>query len=180
MVYAVLQRVLSEGGEPNALTFTFPSDASKYDDWAHYRNQFNSTCHGAKAVDFVFLDTSGQPTCWLIEVKDYRFNARTKPIDLADEIAIKVRDTLAGLLSAKWNANVGDERSYACQLTGAAKVRVVCHLEQPTKTSRLRPRAIEPDKVVQKLKSLIKAIDPHPLVMDRGGTPGKVRWIVAA
>ena len=32
-----------------------------------------------------------------MEVKDYRANRRTKAIDLADEIALKVRDTLAGL-----------------------------------------------------------------------------------
>jgi hypothetical protein len=35
-----------------------------------------------------------------------------------------------------------------------------------------------PDKVVQKLKSLIKAIDPHPLVIDHRETAGKVTWIV--
>jgi hypothetical protein len=179
MPSALLNRVLTEGEAPRVLSFSFPSVASKYDAWSHYRNQFNSTCHGAKAVDFVFLETGANTTCWLIEVKDYRVHARTKPIDLADEIAIKVRDTLAGLLSAKWNANDEDERNYAARLAAASRVRVVCHLEQPAKTSRLRPRAIEPDKVVQKLKSLIKAIDPHPLVIDHRETAGKVTWIVA-
>lgn len=167
----VLQQVWQEG----ALTFTFPSNASKYDEWSHYRNQFISTCQGAKAVDLVFV---ADGTSWLIEVKDYRAHSRTKPIDLADEIAIKVRDTLAGLLSAKWNANDADERRYARQLTGASKVRVVCHIEQPAKHSRLRPQAIEPDKVAQKLKSLLKAIDPHPMVMDHRDTAGCVSWTV--
>lgn len=171
----VLQRVWPEG----ELIFTFPTDASKYDEWSHYRNQFINTCQGAKAVDLVFLDTADQTICWLIEVKDYRVHARTKPIDLAEEIAMKVRDTLAGLLSAKWHATNSDERRYARKLTQATKVRVVLHLEQPAKTSRLRPRAIEPDKVLQKLKSLIKAIDPHPLVIDHRETAGKVSWTVA-
>lgn len=175
----VLSRVLTEGELPRVLSFSFPSVASKYDDWAHYRNQFNGTCQGAKAVDFVFLETGANSTCWLIEVKDYRLHPRTKPIDLADEIAIKVRDTLAGLLSAKWNANDADERGYAAKLVASTRVRVVCHLEQPAKVSRLRPRAIEPDKVVQKLRSLIKAIDPHPLVIDHRDTTGKVNWAVA-
>ncbi len=176
----VLQKVWQEGEGTTALTFTFPADASKYDDWSHYRNQFINTCQGAKAVDLVFLDTADQTTCWLIEVKDYRIHPRTKPIDLADEIAVKVRDTLAGLLSAKWHATDSDERRYARRLVQAARVRVVLHLEQPAKTSRLRPRAIEPDKVLQKLKSVIKAIDPHPLVIDHSGTAGKVSWIVTA
>lgn len=175
---AVRQQVLTEGEAPMALHFHFPSPASKYDDWSHYRNQFNSTCQGAKAVDFVFLEGGQASTCWLIEVKDYRVHARTKPIDLADEIAIKVRDTLAGLLSAKWNANDADERQYAARLVGADRVRVVCHLEQPAKTSRLRPRAIEPDKVTQKLRGLIKAIDPHPLVVDHRDGAGRVGWTV--
>lgn len=170
----VLQTVWSEG----ALTFTFPSDASQYDDWSHYRNQFISTCQGAKAVDLVFLGTVAPTTCWLIEVKDYRVHARTKPIDLADEIAAKVRDTLAGLLSAKWHAADADERQYARKLAHAAKVRVVFHLEQPAKHSKLRPKAIEPDKVVQKLKSLLKAIDPHPLVLDHTDASGRVPWTV--
>lgn len=181
MAGKVLQQVLQEGQAPKALTFNFPADASKYDDWSHYRNQFSRTGQGTKAVDFVFLEAGVVSSCcWLIEVKDYRLHARTKPIDLADEIAIKVRDTLAGLLSAKWNANDEDERHYAAQLAAASRVRVVCHLEQPVKTSRLRPRAIEPDKVKQKLKSLIKAIDPHPLVIDHRETTGRVCWTVTA
>jgi hypothetical protein len=166
-----LQPVWPEG----RLTFTFPSDASKYDDWSHYRNQFISTCQGAKAVDLVFV---ADGTTWLIEVKDYRTHARTKPLDLADEVAIKVRDTLAGLLSAKWHANNADERRYARQLVAAPRVRVVCHLEQPAKTSRLRPNAIDPDKVLQKLKSQLKAIDPHPLVVDHRTAVGCVAWTV--
>ena len=44
-------------------------------------------------------------TC-LIEVKDYRFHPRTKPIPLCDEVALKVRDTLAGLAAARVNVNV--------------------------------------------------------------------------
>ena len=129
-------------------------------------------------MDFVFLEGGAVNTCWLIEVKDYRQHERTKTLDLADEVALKVRDTLAGLLSAKWNANDAAEREYASRLTGSSRVRVFCHLEQPAKTSRLRPRAIEPDKVRQKLKTLIKAIDPHPLVIDHTETEGRVSWTV--
>ncbi len=171
---SVIRSVWTEG----ALTFTFPSDAmaSKYDDWAHYRNQFQPTCGGSKAVDLVYLE---QRVAWLIEVKDYRQHARTKALDLADEIALKVRDTLVGLVSAGCHANDTDERRCARALIRASRLRVVCHLEQPSRHSRLRPRAIEPDKLKLKLRMLLKAIDPHPAVVDRHGLHPDMNWQVA-
>ena len=170
---AVIQPILKEG----ALTFTFPpnSTASKYDDWSHYRNQFQATCHGSKAVDIVFAE---QQLSWLIEVKDFRQHARTKTIDLPEEIAIKVRDTLAGLVSASMQANDADEKRCARQLLRASQIRVVCHLEQPAKHSKLRPVAIEPDKLALKLRTLIKAIDPRPLVVDRHSLHPAMPWTV--
>ena len=51
--------------------------------------------------------------CWLIEIKDYRLTRQTKTIDLAEELAEKARDTLAGLVAARINANIDDERDQA-------------------------------------------------------------------
>lgn len=101
--------VVQDSIEEGRLTFTFPvgSLASKYDAWSHYRNQFQSVCGGAKAVDIVYAESK---VGWLIEVKDYRVHSRTKASDLAEEVAIKVRDTLAGLVSARCNANEAEER----------------------------------------------------------------------
>ena len=102
-----------------ALTFTFPSSwqVSKADEWSFYRNQFAKRfdgvrlackkcnaevrcreCNtvktiGTKAVDILAIDS--ESVAWLIEVKDYRRHQRTKAINLADEIAVKVRDSLA-------------------------------------------------------------------------------------
>lgn len=162
----------------DALTFTFPeaSMASKYDDWSHYRNQFQAACGGTKAVDLVYVD---QGVAWLIEIKDYRVHRRTKAIDLADEIAIKVRDTLAGLMSAQCQANDPDEKRCAKAIVRASRIRIVCHLEQPAKHSRLRPRVIEPDKLVLKLRTLLKAIDPHPTVVDRHSLQPSMNWNVS-
>ena len=100
--------VLSE----DRLQFTFgPScRAEKYDEWSFFRNQFQSMCGGAKAVDMVCISNN---TSWLIEIKDYRRHKRTKPQALGDEIAMKVRDTLAGLLAAKMNANDIAEKDFA-------------------------------------------------------------------
>src|SRR5690554_4434345 len=89
-----------------AFTFADGVEPSQYDEWAFYRNQFNAVCGGTKAVDFVCLDGD---QLWLIEVKDYRRHRRTKLVDLGDEVAAKVRDTLAGLLAASCNANEAEE-----------------------------------------------------------------------
>jgi hypothetical protein len=169
----VIDSLIKEG----ALTFTFPADsmASKYDDWSHYRNQFQNVCGASKAVDIVFAEDG---VAWLIEVKDFRQHARTKAIELPDEIAIKVRDTVAGLVSAKCAANNADEKRCARALIRANTIRVVCHLEQPAKHSKLRPRAIEPDKLALKLRTLIKAIDPHPSVVDMHSLHPTMNWRV--
>lgn len=170
---ATIQNVWVEG----ALTFTFPpgSMASKYDEWTHYQSQFMATCGGCKAVDLVYAD--GQ-VAWLIEVKDYRQNRRKKAIELSDEIAAKVRDTLAGLVSAKVYANNQDEKRCAKEILRARQLRVVCHLEQPIKPSRLFPRVIEPANLVMKLRTLIKAIDAHPRVVDRNSIQASMNWVV--
>jgi hypothetical protein len=157
------------------LKFTFPNDwqASKFDEWSFYRNQFQRVCGGAKAVDI--LAAEAKACLWTIEVKDYRRHRRTKTIDLGDEVAEKVRDTLAALVAAKANANDADEKAMAVAALRCPRLRVVLHLEQPAKHSTLFPRAIDPANVQQRLKQLIKAIDPHPLVIELSRMNG-VAW----
>ena len=160
------------------LTFTFPGGwlAMKFDDSSFYRNQFQRACGGAKAIDILAVEL--QRCFWVIEVKDYRRYPRTKAINLADEIAFKVRDSLAAIVAASVNANNKAEKQIAQHALRCPRLRVVLHLEQPAKHSKLFPRAIDPANVQQKLKQLIKAIDPHPLVleMDRMAS---VAWKVA-
>ncbi|HRH16240.1 MAG TPA: hypothetical protein PKV17_01150 [Aquabacterium sp.] len=169
--------VIDQSIREDRLTFTFPegSLSSKYDEWSHYRNQFNAAFGGTKAVDIVYASTN---TAWLIEVKDYRRHQRTKALDLADEIGFKVRDTLAGLISASTLANDTDERRVAQALLEKRQWRVVLHLEIPPSRSRLWPRAIEPDKVQQKLKTLVRAIDPHPTVVSQSSLKPDMDWVV--
>lgn len=160
-----------------ALTFTFKANAAKYDEWSFYRQQFQQGCfRDNKAVDLL---CELNREAWLIEVKDYRSHTRTKAVDLADEIAIKVRDTLAGLVAASVRANDPAERAFARRVLRAQQMRVVCHIEQPAKTSRLRPQTIEPDKLKQKLRVLLKAIDPHPIVTDKHARDAALPWTVA-
>ena len=92
-----------------ALTFSFPDhcETSEYDKWSFYCKKFQSMAGGSKAVDILCL-TNG--VAWLVEIKDYRIHRRTKPIDLWDEVAAKVRDTLSGLAAASANADDATSR----------------------------------------------------------------------
>jgi hypothetical protein len=148
------------------LRFDFPNGwlASKFDEWSFYRNQFQNVCGGSKAVDVLAIEPK---VCfWTIEVKDYRRHSRTKTIQVPEEIALKVRDSLAGLVAASANATDAAEKAMAVAALRCPRLRVVLHLEQPAKHSKLFPRAIDPANVRQRLKQLVKAIDPHPLVIE--------------
>lgn len=160
------------------LTFQFPDHwkVSKFDDWSFHRNQFQNVCGGAKAVDLLAVEA--RICFWHIEVKDYRLHRRTKTIDLADEVAFKVRDSLAALVAARANANDRAERDLANAALRCRSLRVALHLEQPATQSKLFPRAINPAAVQQRLKQLIKAIDPHPLVLETRRLGGAA-WSVA-
>jgi hypothetical protein len=139
---------------------------SKYDEWAFYRNQFQSCCMGNKGMEFLAYERQDR-TLWLIELKDYRRHPRTKEISLWDEVALKSRDTLAGLFAAKVDAGHADH-AFARRSLTAAKLRVVLHLEQPATHSKLFPRIYDPADVQQKLKQLVRPIDAHPRVVALG------------
>ena len=159
------------------LTFEFPDtwQVTTFDKWGFYLNQFQSVCEGAKAVDLLAVEP--RECFWSIEVKDYRQHRRTKTIDLAEEVALKVRDSLSGLVAARVNANDAAEKGLAEAALRCPRLRVVLHLEQPAKHSKLFPRAIDPSKVKQRLKQLIRAIDPHPMVLEMDRMNG-VAWTV--
>lgn len=161
--------VLTEG----RLSFEFPADciASKYDDWAFYRNRFQRVA-GSKAVDFLCIDAN---VAWLIEVKDYRHGPRTKPSELHDEMAAKVRDTLAGLAAAQADDASPDSET-ARKALAKRRWRVVLHLQQSQHKSRLRPKAIDPASLRMKLCRAVRAVDPHPMVVDDDGS--RVPWVV--
>ena len=150
------------------LSCTFPAtwNVTKYDDWAFYRRQFVNSCYGNKAVDFLAYNPDGR-VLWLIELKDYRQFRRTKDdqLSLWEEVAIKARDTLAGLVAAKV-AIAHDQHAYAALALKAEKLCIVLHLEQPRTTSKLFPRAYDPADIQQKLRQTLKPIDAHPKVVE--------------
>lgn len=163
----------------DGLDFDFPLGwfVSKYDEWAFYRNQFSRMWNGIKALDLLAVDDASLTTGWLIEVKDYRINPRTKPSDLADEVACKVFDTLAALSPARVNASDLVEADMAKRMVRVKRYRVVLHLEQPAKTSKLRPRAINPADIQLKLRQMLKPVDAHPFVAEKAKM-GSLAWKV--
>ena len=162
-----------------AFTFRFPpaADATRYDEWSFHRYQFQAVAGGCKAVDVLCLTGD---TAWLLEIKDYRRHPRTKPIEIADEVATKVRDTLAGLAAAATQANDDDERRRARRaLASRRRWRVVLHLEQPVNLSRLRPTPVDAASILTKLRSRnLKAVDPHPEIVSRDAPSPRVPWTV--
>jgi hypothetical protein len=152
------------------LTFEFPDgwQAEQYDRWSFYRNQYQQVCNGTKAVDLLAIDQARH--LWMIEAKDYRRQRRMKSIDLAEEVARKVHDTLAGLAAARCNANDDAERSYANASMQCGGIRIVLHLEQPVIPSKAFPMVGKRANIQARLKRLVKAIDPHPVVVDRSNT----------
>lgn len=160
------------------LGFSFPAqcNARKYEEWSFYRNQFQSVAGGSKAVDMLCLD---RDTVWLIEVKDYRKHPRKKAVDLGDEVASKVRDTLAGLAAASANANDDEEKELARRALATRRWRVALHLEQPRVRSRLRPRPFDVASILSKLRSKkLKAIDARPVVLNLEHHHPGIPWTV--
>lgn len=164
--------IITEG----RLVFEFPEGwrVSQYDKTVFHRH-FQKIRDGVKALDIIAVDP--ERVCWLMEIKDYRRHRRTKAVDLADEVAMKVVCSLASLLPAKLNANDAEESAFAAAVLNGKKLRVALHLEQPRRVSRLFPRSIDPADVLQKLRRLLKPVDAHPIIIS--GDDGR-GWRVRA
>lgn len=169
----IIQNPIVEG----KLRFTFPQGAlsTKYDDWSFYRTQFNSAFGGTKAVDIIYLEDD---VMWLIEVKDYRQQKRQKTMPLYEEVALKVKDSVAGLTAAYCNANDPDIKDYAKKALKQTRIRVVLHLEQPPTGNKLFSQALNPANIQMKMKQWLRALDPHPLVVDKSSLTPAMRWTV--
>ncbi len=147
------------------LQFEFPDTwiAEKYDEWDFHKRKFSHVCNGSKAIDILAIDPGA--CCWLIEAKDHRMGHSTTAVDLAMLVAQKFRDSLAGLATARVRA-AGVEQQASDAGLDCPELRVVLHLEQPPTTSPLFTVAINPANVLQRLKQLVKAIDPRLHVVD--------------
>lgn len=171
-------------------SFLFPDDwdVSKFDEWSFYRGQFSkladanlncSACEadvrcaqcnsgrvaGTKGIDFLAIESD--EVCWQIEVKDYRPTLKSSFVFLADEVALKVRDTLACLVVARTNSNDAKENKLAKRAIGCTKINIVLHLELPPTNSTIHSRQTRLVAVQHRLRQLVKSIDRRARVMDK-------------
>jgi hypothetical protein len=143
-----------------SITFDFPNGfvVQKLDDTTFYKKHFQSFAQGSKAVDFLAFDPQ-ESELWFLEVKDYRVHRRIKTIDLFDEIVQKVLSSLACLLAMRANAVIPAEQNFAELATKNLQLKVVLHLEQPVKPSKLFPQVVDPSNVRMKLRQKVRAVD---------------------
>ncbi|WP_295444879.1 hypothetical protein [uncultured Thiodictyon sp.] len=154
--------------QEGALRFDFPDAwmVRKLDGTSFFRKRFQSFAKpldgkGSKSVDLVAFHPDVEDL-WLIEVRDYRAEPRTKSSELFQEIAEKIRDSLA-CIHAMASIAGGEDQEFARRALRQYRVRIVLHLEQSTKPSALKPYVAEPATFRQKLKQTLRAVDPHAL-----------------
>ena len=164
----------------DSFRFDFPVGwiCLKYDECTYYREHFNGLA-SSKAVDLLALAPQ-RAELWMVEIKDYRANRRTKPSNLISEIAQKVRDTLAGLAAGRLVANDLNSRAFAADAMRVARLRVAFLLEQPGSPSKLFPQVINPANATMALKKALRAVDPHPLFGSASDLSMKTAWTVTA
>ncbi|MEI7868637.1 MAG: hypothetical protein WCI11_12150 [Candidatus Methylumidiphilus sp.] len=159
------------------LEFTFPENwqAIKLDDTGFYRKHFQNFAD-SKSMDIASFQNEGDEL-WLLEIKDYRMDRRTKTSDIFKEVAIKVRDTLALLYLAKGKSETAIH-SFAQKAVAKSKIRIVLHLEQPAKHSKLYPAIVERNNAQMKLTQTVRVVDPHPLFCELSAMPATCCWQV--
>jgi hypothetical protein len=168
-----------------SLSFTFPDSwlLCRPQDLAFYSRQFQSFCGGCKEIDFIAYDPLTK-TLWLLEVKDFRISGRLKPTSLHEEMAEKVRDTLALIVSGGLSSMSHDDpatttlKGLWTHIRRAANVRVALHCEQPKHRSKLFPCIANLSNIADQLRRSIRAVDPRAIVMNDNSVPG-VPWTVS-
>lgn len=168
-----------------ALVFHFGAGWSvdKYDEHIDYKGGIMRLV-GTRAVDFVGLHESereGKPSRQLhfIEVKDFRGyriqnKQRISDGDLAVEVALKVRDTIAGIVGA-YRGTWGQERwgTHVRALTAREPIRVALWLEEDHPASRTMPAPPSP-ALIDDLKRQLFWLRAHVLVLNRACSAGHV------
>ena len=91
---------------------------------------------------------------------------------------MKVRDTLVGLVAARFQSSDRSEQQAAKKVLQAKQLKIVLHLEQPRKPSRLFPQVVDPANLQIRLKTLLKTVDVHPVIVDQHTLNTTMNWTV--
>jgi hypothetical protein len=126
--------------------------------WQNFGVQLKE--EGNKETDFIGIAADSE-CLWLIEVKDYRRNTRTKPSSLGLEFAKKCRDTLAclaGMRMSPWSDT--EQRQLATKALRSKSIRCILHVEQVSR-SKLFPLVIDPADLLDSVRRSVRSLDPH-------------------
>lgn len=145
---------------------------------AYYKRHFQTFAGGCKEMDFILFEPVSR-VLWLLEVKDYKTNRRVKPQCVFEEIAEKVRDSLALLLasSVRDDPSICGVRSFMDVCAIPNEIKVVLHLEQPSKPSKMFPGVKIDADATQKLRAKVRAVDPRARVSSTSSTDMEWRAI---
>lgn len=148
--------------------------------YSHHAQNFGGSC---KEMDFV-LYHPGKKELWLIEVKDYRFNARPKVNDLVEKLCRKVRDCLFLLRTAALCAPEEEPaegislRDMARMSLQAKRIRIAFTIELGN-TGLFPPKALL-STIRDMLYRQIRFIDPHMLCLPITESGGAGPWTISA
>lgn len=156
------------------LTFQAGWATWAFDSSTFYRKHFQAFDGGTKAVDLLALSSEG--LLWLVEVKDYRRQRRTKVGSVYDEVASKVIGTLAGIFAASVNANDPQELKFSQEAVRCNRIRVALLLAQSTRSSRLFPQVIDPLDAQDKLRRLLRAVDRRAICVSGSIREAQLPW----
>ncbi len=132
-----------------------------------YSRQAQNFCGGSKEVDFM-LYHPGKRELWLIEVKDYRFDAKPKVRELFHILCRKVKDSLFLLRTAAMCSPVEDPlegtglREFARMSSDAVTIRLGFLLE--LSSSKLFPEGSMMSNIKSLLLSEMRFIDENLVV----------------
>ena len=176
---------MSQSFKEGRLTFSFPDSWSvcRPGETLYYSTRFQLFCGGCKETDFAaYAADTGK--LWLVEVKDYAAHPRTKPGPLPEEMAKKVRDTLALLAAAAVSdtapstAPVIQAGDFGRLARGAISLSVVLHCEPQPRPSVLFPAVSHMANLLQALRTALRAVDANVRLASKGTYSG-LPWTVS-
>ncbi len=165
---------MSKCYKESGLCFEFDDDLKviKYDEVAGlYRDKVLRCFDGLKAVDFI---CKKQSEMWLLEVKNFSENERTKRIPLADEFIEKVRDTITGIATMCY-ATQGEERKTYQALIGVDQVHLVLHCDF-NKHLNLKEIVTRQRNLQEQLRKKLRILDCHLKVTSIENPVNKLPW----
>ncbi len=116
---------------------------------------------GNAEIDFVVFDNHTM-CLWLVEAKDYRVHARTKPSEIGQEFARKCRDTLSLLGALQVSSQVSTDYDTESRLhfSKMRQVHCVLHFEQ-SRSRRGEYSVISPQNLKDTVKRNLRTLDPR-------------------